>query len=109
LTDKAITQDRMENAMEYLTDTDDAFAAMKTLLARTEILAKRARARIFLTGDKGSVEAKKAAAETHTEVCAADDTYIEAMREYETLKARRSRAEILIEVWRTLEASRRRT
>ncbi len=98
----------MENAMAYLTDTDDAFASLKTLVMKCEILCKRARARLFLTGD-GSVEARKAAAEAHPEACYADDTYIEAMREFETLKARRSRAEILIDVWRSIEASRRRT
>jgi hypothetical protein len=106
--DKAITQDRAENAMQYLCETDDSFAAMKTLVLRCEILCKRARARIFLTGE-GNVESRKAAAEIHGEVCTADDTYIEAMREFETLKARRSRAEILIDVFRTLEASRRKT
>jgi hypothetical protein len=101
----------MEAAMEFLAETDERYAEIKTLLARTEILAKRARARIFLTEafGAGSVEARKAAAEVHSEVCAADDTYIGAMREFETLKARRSRAEILIDVWRSIEASRRKT
>lgn len=94
--------------MEFLAETDEQFAEIKTLVARAEILCKRARARLFLTGE-GSVEARKAAAEAHPEACAADDTYIEAMREFETLKARRSRAEILIDVWRSIEASRRRT
>lgn len=94
--------------MDFLADTDDKFAEIKTLVARAEILCKRARARMFLTGE-GSVEARKAAAEVHSEVCAADDTYIGALKEFETLKARRSRAEILIDVFRTLEASRRKS
>src|SRR5271154_6094202 len=97
----------MENAMSFLAESDDRFAEIKTLVMRCEILCKRARARIFLTGE-GNVEARKAAAEVHGEVCTADDTYIEAMREFETLKARRSRAEILIDVFRPLEASRRK-
>lgn len=94
--------------MEFLAETDENYANLKTLVLRCEILAKRARSRIFLTGE-GNVESRKAAAEVHGEVCAADDTYIEAMREFETLKARRCRAEILIDVWRSIEASRRRT
>ena len=94
--------------MEFLAETDENYANLKTLVLRCEILAKRARSRIFLTGE-GNVESRKAAAEVHGEVCAADDTYIEAMREFETLKARRSRAEILVDVWRSIEASRRRT
>jgi hypothetical protein len=98
----------MEAAMEFLAETDEKYAEIKTLVLRCEILAKRTRSRIFLTVD-GSVELRKAKAEIHGEVCTADDTYIEAMREFETLKARRSRAEILIDVFRTLEASRRKT
>jgi hypothetical protein len=98
----------MEEAMAYLADTDDKYAEIKTLVLRCEILAKRARARIFLTGE-GNVESRKAAAEVHGEVCSADDTYIESMREFETLKARRSRAEIVIDVWRSINASQRKS
>jgi hypothetical protein len=102
-----IDQQRMELAMEFLADSDEPFAEMKTLVARSEILCKRARARVFLTSD-GNVETRKAAAETHVEVCAADDTYIAAMKEFETLRAKRGRAEILIDVWRSLNASMRK-
>ena len=95
--------------MEFLAETDQSFAYAKTQLANYEIMCKRIRARCFLTAAGPNVEARKAAAEVHSEVCAADDSYIEGMREFETLKARRSRAEILIEVWRSIEASRRKT
>jgi hypothetical protein len=98
----------MEAAMQYLAETDDKYALAKADLLRTEILAKRARARVFMTGE-GSVEARKAAAEGHSEVIAVDDALVEATVTFETLKARRSRAEILIDVYRTLEASRRKT
>jgi hypothetical protein len=103
----AITQERMESALDYLATTDDAFADAKAQLARCEILAKRARARIILTSE-GSVEVKKATAETHPEVGQADDELIEAITVYERLRAKRDRAEVVIDVFRTLEASRRR-
>lgn len=94
--------------MNFLAETDEQFAIAKTDVLRCEILAKRARARIFVTGE-GSIEMRKAAAEGHNEVIAADDALIEAMLGFEGLKARRSRAEILIDVWRSVESSRRRT
>ena len=93
--------------MEALADTDDSFAFAKADMLRSEILAKRTRSRMFLVGS-GSVEARKAEAETHAETCAADDALIAAITKFERLKAERQRAELLIDVWRSIEASRRR-
>jgi hypothetical protein len=98
----------MEAAMDFLAETDISYAEAKTLLMKTEILCKRTRSRVFVT-QEGSVEARKAAAEVHKDVIEADDTYIAATLEYETIKARRSRAEIVIDVWRSIEASRRKS
>lgn len=94
--------------MLFLAETDDAFAAAKTDVLRCEILSKRSRARVFVT-ETGSVEMRKAAAEGHSDVISADDALVAATLEYEGLKARRSRAEIVIDVFRTLEASRRKS
>jgi hypothetical protein len=102
-----INQDKMEAAMLFLAESDLPYAQAKTSLMQTEILCKRTRARIFLSSD-GSVESRKAAAETHGEAIAADDQYCEATLAFETLKARRSRAEIVVDVWRSINASQRR-
>ena len=93
--------------MQFLAETDHAIAEAKTALLRYEILCKRVRARHFLTGE-GSVDARKAAAEGAGEVIEADDALIAATLSFEALKAKRQRAEILIDVFRTLEASRRK-
>jgi hypothetical protein len=98
----------MEAAMEFLAETDDAFAQAKTDLLHSEILGKRCRSRLFVSGE-GSVEARKAAAEGHQDTIQADDALVAATLTFEALKARRSRAEIVIDVWRTLEASRRKS
>jgi hypothetical protein len=98
----------MEAAMEFLAETDDKFALAKADLLRTEILAKRVRARAFLE-QTGSVESRKAAAEGHSEVIAVDDALVAATVTLEALKARRSRAEIVIDVWRSINASQRKT
>lgn len=103
-----IDADKMDGAMNYLAETDLPFAKAKTDLLRCEILAKRIRARMYMTGE-GSVEARKAAAEGSAEVIEADDQLIAATLMFEQLKARRSRAEIVVDVFRTLEASRRRS
>ena len=99
----------MEAAMEFLAETDFKFAEAKTQLLHNEILCKRTRSRCFLTAEGGSVEARKAAAEVHGEVIVADDGLCQATQEYEALKARRSRAEIVIDVWRSINASQRKS
>lgn len=91
--------------MEFLAETDQTYAEAKTVLLRREILCKRVRARVFVASD-GSVEARKANAETHSDVIGADDEYCSATLAFEALKARRSRAEILIDVWRSLNSAR---
>lgn len=103
-----IDQARMESALEFLAETDDAYAEAKTEVLRAEILTKRVRSRVFLVAS-GSVEARKAEAEGHQEVIEADENLCEATLAFEALKAKRSRAEILIDVYRTLEASRRKS
>lgn len=102
-----ITQDRMESAMEYLAETDRDYALEKAELARSEIARKRARAKAFLVAD-GSVAERQAKAEVAEEVGEADDRYIKAIELFEVLKARRERAEIVIDVWRSLNAARRK-
>jgi hypothetical protein len=98
----------MEAAMDFLAETDERYALAKADVLRAEIVCKRIRARVFV-GESGAVELKKAKAETFPEVMKADEEYCNATLEFETLKAKRSRAEILIDVYRTLEASRRKS
>jgi hypothetical protein len=100
----------MENAMSFLAESDQDYAVAKTDVLRAEILAKRARARIFATTlGAGSVEAKKASTETSPDVIAADDELIRATLEYESLRAKRQRAELLIDVWRSVAAGQRKS
>lgn len=93
--------------MTYLAESDAGYAAEIARKLECEILCKRVRARIYLECD-GSVDYRKAQVETHPEVTAADDELIKAVVAHETRKARRHRAEIVIDVFRTLEASRRK-
>lgn len=98
----------MEDALEFRATSDDEFAKLKTDVLRCEILCKRVRARIFV-GEEGSVDARKAKAEGHSEVLAADENYVSAALAFERLRACRETADILIDAFRTVEASRRKT
>ena len=97
----------MEAAMEFLADTDDKFAHCKTEMLRSEILVERAKARIFLQLE-GNNDERKNGAKISSHVTDMEDVYIKWIEEYEGLRAKRQRAELLIDVWRTIEASRRK-
>jgi hypothetical protein len=102
-----VSQDRMESALEFLAETDRDFALEKAELERSEIARKRARSKVFLTSD-GTVAERQAKAEMAQDVIDADDRYVKTIEMYETLKARRERAEIVIDVWRSINANRRK-
>lgn len=102
-----IDEERIGKAMRYLAETDLPYAEAKAALESAEILRKRVRARVFLTED-GTVAERQAEAETHHDTEAADDQYVQAIKAFEELKARRQRAELLVDVWRSLEATRRK-
>lgn len=102
-----ITDERAEQALEYLHSTTGKIGEAKAELERAEILRKRVRKRVFLAST-GTVAERDATAECNEESKAADDRYITALGEYESLRARRDLETIALDVWRTESANRRR-
>lgn len=103
-----ITDERAEQALEYLQSTTGKIGEAKAELERSEILRKRVRRKYFLTTE-GTVAVREAEAECRVEVQEADDRYCEAVAAYESLRARRDIETITLDVWRTESANRRRT
>ena len=100
---------RLESAMNYLAETDLPYADARTAMERADIGRKRARAQAYILAGGTVVEFGLRLALVHrAAVLAADDDYIACVKLYETLRQRRQRAEIVIDVWRSVEASRRR-
>lgn len=102
----SVTDEQLEQALHYLATTDEKYAEAKLQLERAEILRKRVRARIFLTVD-GTVAERTAKAETAPDVEQADGDYVAAIGAYETYKAKRQRAELIVDTWRTVSSNRR--
>lgn len=94
--------------MLFLAESDQAYADYVAAKLRCEILCKRVRARVFIT-EEGSNEVRKAKAECNADVEEADKYLVEAVLYLEGLKAKRSRAEIVIDVWRSINASQRKS
>jgi hypothetical protein len=102
-----ITEARSWEALQYLLSTADEIGDKKGALERLEILRKRARKTVFLS-ETGTVAERDAKAEASVSAQEADDEYIEALIAYEKIKAKRDVEQIVIDVYRTNEASRRR-
>lgn len=102
-----ITDQRAEEAFEFLRDSVTEIGRAKAELEKAEILRKRVRRRFFLVSE-GTIAVREAQAETMPDTEAADERYVKAVSEYESLRARRELETIALDVWRTESANRRR-
>lgn len=101
-----VSVEKMEKALAYLATTDFQSAEFKAEVRRKEYIAKKVRARVFLSSE-GNNEERKAQGEVSEEVSKAEEELAQMEAEYEKLKAKRMTAALLIDVWRSLNASRR--
>jgi hypothetical protein len=101
-----ISDERCGKALTYLANTDEDAAELKVVVARKEYLLDLARRKMFLS-TSGSIELRKAQAETTKEVGSAMDEYLEAMLVYEKVKAKRLTEALIVETWRSVNANRR--
>ena len=92
--------ERAERAVNYLAETDRKIAELKVLHEKCKRQNKRIWAAIFLRVD-GSVEARKAAAETHEDYQSAQAAEMTALKEYEALKNERETACVVVDFWRS--------
>lgn len=97
---------RCENALNYLSHTDEKAAQLKMDVAMLEDEITALKAAIF-TREEGSVELRKAIAEQAPEVISAREKYYKALLEFEHVRNRRTTANAVIELWRSINANRR--
>ena len=102
-----ISQQRLEKALVFLAETDEPIAEAKGEIQRLENLIKRVNYRLFLSAS-GSVEARKAEAGKSEETARLEEELVSATVKYEGLKAKRETESTVIDVFRTLESSRRK-
>ena len=102
-----VSVDRAEKALIYMAETDRDYADLKARVERGNYLCKRERAVQFLCQDSGSVEQKKAVAEVSQEVSALEKVRTEYLAEYEYIAAKRKTEQIILDIYRTEESTRR--
>jgi len=102
-----IDRERAEKAIEFLTDTDVECAKAKSLLEGYVRQDKTIKSTAFLDA-QGTVGERNARAEVSALATEHARKIENATLDYETLRNRRNTAMIVIDFWRSLEASRRK-
>lgn len=102
-----VDERKVEIALDYLNADPAPVALARKEVTDAENKCKRLWSQAFLDAD-GSVEARKAAAETDASYAAAQDEYSEAVKNLENERGKSRGAEMIIEVYRTESANTRR-
>ena len=103
---KIITDDAVEMAFKYLHSSSEEIAVARANRIRAEYQAKRVFARLFRHAD-GNIEMRKAYATDHDDYAAAMERVAKSDETWELMSDQRNRAELILEAWRTAEASER--
>ena len=103
-----ITEDRLEKALKYLSDTDEQSAEASANVKYLDRLLKRKKA-LFITSDKNlkSISAKEQGFYASEIYEKAIDEQFNAEVKATTLENKRDKEGLIIDLFRTLEASRR--
>ena len=103
-----ISRDQVSDALHFIGESDRKFAELKTDVERFDLICKRRRAFAYKATDSSDkVDERKADVELDDNVQAAEDGRIAAFLAFETIKAERDTKQLIIEVWRSVESSRR--
>lgn len=99
---------RVEKCLNYLAETDESFANLKASVGALEHGIKIAEAIGFLDAE-GTQETRKAEARASSGYEKAVESWENAKADFHLLENKRNRAFVEIEVWRSVNASRRKT
>lgn len=102
-----IDERRLEQALTRLAQTDEQHADLKAEVLRAESAVEAVRDAVYLT-ETGSIEDRKAKARRAPQYQDAEERYFKATRDFAALSNKRAHEVMVVDVFRTLEASRRR-
>ena len=102
-----ITDEELSEKLAYLAETDDKAAIAKALVKALERKEKTVKAMGFLEAE-GTVASREHKAVSSDEWDKHVNDYKSAVADSETYENKRNTAALVCEVWRTLQANRRR-
>lgn len=101
-----IPEEALNGAFDYLANSSEEIGNAKGNLVRREFRAKRVFAKLYRIAE-GNVEARKAFAMCHEDYAVAMEELAVAEETMERLRDQRNRAELILEVYRTQQATER--
>jgi hypothetical protein len=104
---RLVTDEMVEEALNYLSVSSDHIAAARAMRLRAEFKRKRVRAKLILESNQPSATMREAWAEAHALYCEACEEEVRAVEADEHARSERNRADTILEVYRTEEATRR--
>ena len=104
---KFITDEMMEEALNFLATCSEHLAEARAMRFRAEHNRKRVRANLILQSNEKSAVMREAWAEQHESYSKAIDFECEAIRMDEYYRAERNRFDAVIEAWRSEQANQR--
>ncbi len=102
----SVSQERLERSLKFLAETDEPAAEAKTAVERASFKLKKVKAAI-IQHEEGAMELRKAKAENSPEADQAGMEYLDAYLESEKLHNKRKTEQLIVDVWRSLNANRR--
>ena len=105
--DKYLTEDRVEQALIVLAQTDRQHAELEGELKRSEMALKQVKAHIFLQAT-GTVAEREAKAEASDEYAKAVNTWVENYTQFKILHNERQHETLVSQIWQTYSANRRK-
>lgn len=101
-----ISDDRLQQALTYLAETDSQAAELKTDVERKHWIMKKVEAMMYIHG-AGTVDLRKATAKVSNEVEEATEAWLTALADSEAVINKRKTESLITEIYRTESANRR--
>jgi hypothetical protein len=103
-----ITEKRLEEALKYLAESDNEHAKLSAGVEYIKDLAKHYKGKYIMNSEEKSVALKEQAYYASNEYKKHIDDKKDLINDLTLLENKRSKESLVIDVWRTLEASRRK-
>ena len=104
---KLITDEAIEEALNYLATNADTAAAARGGRLRAEFERKRIKSRLILQSNEKSLGLREAWAECHPDYMNACEAEVKALEADEYYRNKRNACDAIIEAWRTENANQR--
>jgi|TARA_S200002703_G_scaffold144589_1_gene138350 hypothetical protein len=103
-----ITEKRLEEALKYLAESDNEHAKLSAGVEYIKDLAKHYKGKYIMNSEEKSVALKEQSYYASDEYKKHIDDKKDLINDLTLLENKRSKESLVIDVWRTLEASRRK-